>query len=237
MGTWDTNIDANDAFVDAFDCFFDTYNDGATAEAAAEATLDAFENSDADERIDIYFAMVLGLWETKSLTASHLAEVERIIVEGEDIARWRSLSATEEKLNERETHLRSFLAKISTPRKTKKRRKKQKQIYSRNVLLNLVAPDGKKVFNAFEHFLNGDYLATHGSMDWSRGGIGIFYHEKRDARIEGHWVDSQNLELVIYDQPVFMQQRVTFFQAGDSGEIVYLDDTGQKIVPDSLLTH
>jgi hypothetical protein len=236
MGTWDSAIDANDTFVDAYDCFFETYNQGVTAEQALEQVMEVFDDSDTDESIDVYFALALALWETKALSAERLQEVRRIIEDGDDLRRWRNLEATEELLHSRAAHLQSFLAKISIPRKSKKRRKKRKLDFSSNTLLELIAPDGKKVFTVSEQFINDDYLSTNALLRWSTSGSGIFVHETRGVKIEGRWLDSQNLELVIYGQPVFRQQRVAFYSGGDSGEITYLDESGEKIIPDSLIS-
>ena len=237
MGTWSAEIEANDTFADAYDCFFDAYNDGHTPEEAAAEVRASFEQSieEPDEFIDVFFATVLALWETKSLPESYVEEVRRIVDGGQDIRRWRNLEATDEQLEKRQLHLEAFLSQISTPRPKKKRRSRKKFDWRSEVMLELAAPDGNKEFRVIDCYVNGKYTCTSASMDWATGGGGIFQHYTEGAKIDGRWLDSQNLELVIHESPSFSQKRDSFFLRGDQGEITYLTADGERIVPDRSL--
>ncbi|MCE2029454.1 hypothetical protein [Sessilibacter corallicola] len=237
MGTWGTAIEENDVFADAYDCFFNTYNDGCTPEEAAAEVKVSLANSieNPDESIDVFFATVLALWETKSLPVSYVEEVRIIVDSGQDIDRWRSLEANDEQLENRQVHLEAFLSKISTPRSKKKIRSRKKFDWREEVMLELAAPDGNKVFRVIDCYVNGKYKCTSASMKWATGGNGIFQHHTEGAGIEGRWLNSQNLELVIHDSPYFSQQKIAFYLRGDQGEITYLTGDGQRIVPDKSL--
>lgn len=128
MGNWGTSIKDSDVFSDIYNDFFKRYNDGANPKSISKIVLE--RNSDMlqidKEKHDLWFALALAQWETKSLESDVLSKVEKIIKSGADLKLWKELNATGQDLKKREIALSKFLDKIHSNRKRAKPRKKPK---------------------------------------------------------------------------------------------------------------
>src|SRR4051812_27429292 len=95
MGTWNTKIDGNDAFLDVYQNFFESYNNGQDPKQISERILDGYVDSfgDTDDRNNSLFALGLAQWETKTLAPSILLEIKKIVESGDDLNVWRKLGA------------------------------------------------------------------------------------------------------------------------------------------------
>ncbi|MFD0748991.1 DUF4259 domain-containing protein [Mucilaginibacter calamicampi] len=128
MGTWGTGIKENDTFMDVYDEFFDQYNKGnQPADIAKYILNENADNLEVDEdRNNIWFALGLALWETKSLDNETLSKIENIISSGDDIQTWLANDATHIDIKKRTAVLEKFLQKIQSDRPRAKSSKKHK---------------------------------------------------------------------------------------------------------------
>lgn len=224
MGNWGHKLDESDTFADVYDAFFDEYNNGASPEAATELVRSELADyfQDSDDQFDAHFALALAQWETRSLEPELLNTVEQTIESGAALKIWEDRDADDDTLRERSSALSTFLEKLKSPRKSKKRRVRIKIDFRRDKLVELPAPDGRKVFTVEEHYTRGEYSTTIGHLQWTDGGSGpSFYFDKQGVTISARWIDSQNLEVSVDRGVEFRKKDDWTFFFGDKVNIRY----------------
>jgi hypothetical protein len=223
LGSWGHKVSESDSFADVYDQYFDEYNNGATAEAAAAAVRanlgDYFV--EYDDQYDAHFALALAQWETQSLEQALLKKVEQYIESGADLKNWEEREADSQTLKKRAAALAAFLKKLRTPRPSKKRRKRPKFDFRMDSLVEIPAPDGKKVFSVNEEFSNGAYIHTGATMMWGGGGGSVFYFTKQGVSVSARWLDSQNLEVTIDKGIEYTKRDDWAFFCGDKVDVCY----------------
>lgn len=223
MGSWGLKVDQNDSYADVYDFFFDTYNDGASPKSASDSTIETFSEhfEDYEDSNNAWFALAYAQWETKCLQFDVLEKVRSIISKGTDIKLWKELGANEVDLKKREIYLQKFLKTITTPKATKKRRKKKKIDFKLVKLIELAAPDEKKVFTVSEEYSNDVYIHTSAMMMWRSGGGSVFYYNKQGAKVDARWLDSNNIEIIVEGDINFSKKDDSAFFSGDKVNIAY----------------
>jgi len=128
MGAWGTAIKDNDAFADVYDEFFDLYNKGGEPETISKEIVDNnWEILEIEEeKHNLWFALALAQWETKSLDTKVLSTVEEIVTSGADLKIWLDLGANEQDIKKRKVALDKFLEKLKSERPKAKARKRIK---------------------------------------------------------------------------------------------------------------
>ncbi|MCX6147590.1 MAG: hypothetical protein NTW25_10135 [Candidatus Kapabacteria bacterium] len=128
MGTWGTGIKDSDTFADIYSEFFDLYNKGEQPDSISKKVIDGnWEILEIeDEKHNLWFALSLAQWETKSLDSKVLSKVEDIISSGADLKSWLDLGASEQDIKKRKIALEKFLEKIKSEKPKAKQRKKIK---------------------------------------------------------------------------------------------------------------
>lgn len=223
MGCWGHKISESDTFADVYEQFFDEYNNGATAEAAAAAVRTQLGDYfvEYDDQYDAHFALALAQWETQSLEPTLLKKVEQYVESGADLKNWEDRGADSKTLKSRASALSSFLKELQNPRPSKKRRRRPKFDFRTETLVEISAPDGKKVFSVSEEYSNGEYIHTGAGMMWANGGGSVFYFAKRGAEISVRWLDSQNLEVTIQKGLTHSKRDDWAFFCGDKVDVHY----------------
>lgn len=223
MGTWNTALDSNDAFLDIYQSFFALYNQGQNPAEVSKQIVEDYEEAfnDYDDKNNSLFGLALAQWETKSLDPRIFKQVREIIETGSDLEAW---TGTDKKtLEKRKSLLDKFLIKISTEKDKPKRRAKLKFEFTTLELVKTTAPDNKKVFEASEHYINGVYSQTGSTINWDAGGGGsVFYFTGQGKVVTARWIDSQTLEVTHDKGIIFTKKDNTFFYCGDTGTIIYL---------------
>ena len=228
MGTWNTSINGNDSFLDIYQNFFDLYNQGQNPGDISRQLQDDFEDtfSDYEDKNNSLFALALAQWETKSLDPSILKQVKEIIESGNDLDLWKELEADEKAIKRRRTVLENFLKKISTERDKPKRRVRQKFEFKQVDIVRIIAQDGKKVFEASEHYTNGVYGQTISSIHWDidvgSGGGSVFYFTGQGQFVTARWLDNQTLEVTHDKNIIFTKKDEAFYYCGDGGKVIYI---------------
>ncbi len=224
MGSWGDKVGESDAFADVYEHFYDQYDNGATPEIATQSVRDELADylADYDDQFDAHFALALAQWETQSLEPSLLKMVGQYIESGADLKNWEQRSAEPKVLKKRAAALSLFLKKLSSPRPSKKRRKRPKLDFRTDKLVELAAPDGKKTFEVAEEFSDGEYNHTGAMMTWSSGGGGsVFYFRKPGVKVIARWLDSHNLEVTIEKGIEFSKKEDWAFFCGDKINVYY----------------
>ena len=224
MGAWSAAIDGNDTFLDIYQNFFNLYNQGATPQNISKQIVNDFAEvfDDYDDRSNALFALALAQWETKSLDSKIFEQVKEIIESDSDLDLWKGPDTNDKVLVKRKSVLDKFLNQISVEKEKPKRRVKTKFEFSTVELVRLVAPDGNKVFNASEEFINGVYSQTGSMISWKSGGGSVFYFEQQGRTITARWVDSQTLEITHDANIVFTKKEDSFYYCGDQGKVIYV---------------
>jgi len=128
MGTWGTGISSNDVYEDINYEFFELYNQGMEVSAVTEKLIR--ENKDLidsdEDQNNFWITIAKSQWECKSLDVKILNRIKEIVESGNDIELWKKLDASQSDLNKRKKVLDSFLEKISTEKKTTRKRKVKK---------------------------------------------------------------------------------------------------------------
>lgn len=223
MGSWGHKVGESDTFADVYDQFFDEYNNGATAEAASAAVRAELGDYfvEHDDQYDSYFALAFAQWETQSLEPTLLKKVEQYIESDADLKNWEERGADSKTLKKRASALSSFLKKLQTPRSSKNRRKRPKFDFRMDTIVEIPAPDGKKVFSVSEEYSNGQYIHTGATMMWGNGGGSVFYFTKQGAKVSARWLDSQNLEVTIEKGITYSKRNDSAFFCGDKVDVQY----------------
>src|SRR5688572_21047431 len=225
MGSWNTKINGNDTFQDVYQTFFDLYNQGKEPAVISKQIQEEFVEmfNDPDDRNNSLFGLAWAQWETKALDPKIFQQVKEIIETGKDIELWKDLGADEKTLKKRQAALDKFLTQLATEKEKPKRRSRPKLEYTSNQLVNITAPDGKKILTVSEHFINGEYVNTGALLSWGSGGSSILYFKEQSKFISAKWLDSQTLEVTHDKDIVFTKKDNTFFFSGDQGKVIYID--------------
>ena len=129
MGTWGTTIKDNDAFADVYDEFFELYNKGELPLEISEKIIKNYWEmlQIEEEKHNLWFALALAQWETKSLDSKIFQTVENIVLTGADLKIWSDLGASDQDIERRKTALDKFLEKLKSERPKAKPRRRIKQ--------------------------------------------------------------------------------------------------------------
>jgi hypothetical protein len=200
MGTWGPDVDEDDVFEDVYQGYFNSYNDGAEPEGLSESIRQEFDyyfESD-DDYSSALFALALASWETKTLSDQLIDEVASIIESGQDLENWKHRNAAADVVDARAKHLARFLNKLSRPRRNRKRRARDNDDYSVQVLIDLWSPDGLKRLRVERVSINGTYESTNGQVVWRwEVGGGLFGFREDNVLIGAHWNESSRLHVEI----------------------------------------
>ena len=223
MGTWHTKIEGNDTFQDIYQGFYGLYNQGASPQLASVQIKADFASlwMDEEDRNNALFALVLAQWETKSLEVELLAELKEIIVTEKDLDVWKALGASPEQLEERKLELANFWKKVSVEREKPKRRIRPKWEFKLESIMSLPAPDGNKILDVNEEFVNEQYSCTSALLNWQSGGGGVFNYLGQGKDLKAQWLDARPLEIWHEKGLVFRQKNTSITFLGDEVKIVY----------------
>ena len=132
MGVWGVELKNNDIFMDIYDEFFNLK--GGEPDVISQEIIKKNRCIlGKDEIHNLWFALALAQWETKSLSLQVLLKVEEIITSKVDLKLWEELDANEKDIKKREIILDEFLVKIKSEKdkaKPRKRPKRKKPIFS-----------------------------------------------------------------------------------------------------------
>ena len=197
MGTWGHKVGADDAFCDVYEFFVDLYNQGASSEEASSRLQKEMSSyfSDSDDRYESYLALAFAQWETQHEDINVIGEVERFIATGESLENWSERGGDETLIGKRREALIAFLCKISKPRASRKRRVQRVPESKDLVLLDLIAPDGRKALTIQESYMDDVFLHTSGMVTWIDGAGSIFHSDRSQLEISASWLDWQRLEV------------------------------------------
>lgn len=128
MGTLGTGISSNDIYEDINYEFFELYNQGMEVSAITEKLTQ--ENKELieshEDQNNFWITIAKSQWECKLLDPKILTRIKDIVESGKDIELWKELDASKSDLTNRKKVLDSFLEKISTEKKTPRKRKVKK---------------------------------------------------------------------------------------------------------------
>lgn len=128
MGTWGTGISSNDTFEDISYEFFELYNAGIEVNDITAKLIEENQElieDDSEDRNNFWFAVPLAQWECKSLDPVVFEKVKNIITTGDDLQLWQELDASPADVKKRKKVLDQFLEKLSTEKKSAKKRRKK----------------------------------------------------------------------------------------------------------------
>lgn len=223
MGTWNTAINGNDAFLDIYSTFIDRYNQGKYPDEISKQILESYRESfiDEDDKNNSFFALAFAQWETKSTDPIIFNQVKIIIETGKDLEIWKELGADTKTLKKREAVLEKFLSQISIEKDKPKRRVKQKFEFEARKVINISSPDNKKTFVVSQEFANKNYIHTSGLLNWPDGGSGVLYYTNQEKNIDARWLDSHTLEISYDKEIVFTKKENSAYFYGDDVKIKY----------------
>ena len=128
MGTWGTGISSNDVYEDINYQFFELYNQGMEVSAITEKLIQ--ENKELiesnEDQYNFWFTIANSQWECKALDPKIQNRIKNIVDSGKDIELWKELEASQSDLTKRKKALENFLDKITTEKKTARKRKVKK---------------------------------------------------------------------------------------------------------------
>ena len=147
MGAWWTSINQNDAFADIYSEFYEIYNKGVDPNVFSEKIIQSnWEILEIEEeKNNLWFALALAQWETKSLDPEILSKVEDIISTGLDLEIWKICGADTKSIKKREIVLQKFLEKLKSFKlkaKSRKRIRVKTPIFENGSCLVLQFPSG-----------------------------------------------------------------------------------------------
>ncbi len=232
MGTWNTKINGNNTFQDIYQNFFDLYNQGQNPIDISKQIHDDFAEmfNDYDDKNNSLFGLALAQWETKSLDPTVYKQVKEIVETNSDLEVWKGLGADNKTIEKRKKELDKFLTQISTEKEKPKRRVRPKFDFTQVDLINLMAPDNKKLFTVSEHFTNGIYQQTGSLMMWqpgvdkvfrNGGGGSVLYFTGQGKNISAKWINSQILEITHDKDIVFTKKDDRAYFCGDDIKVIY----------------
>lgn len=116
----------NDKFCEIYERFMDEYDAGRPVEEISaelmEEWLEAFDAADGVMH-NVWFALAKAQWMCGGAAPDVLAQVERIVESGADLAYLKELEATERDLKARQKALEKFLNSLRVPREKTRKRK------------------------------------------------------------------------------------------------------------------
>ena len=128
MGTWGTGISSNDVYEDINYEFFELYNQGLDVSAITEKLIK--ENKELidshEDQNNFWITIAKSQWECKALDPRIYSRIKDIVESEKDIELWKELDASKSDLTKRRKVLESFLSKMSTEKKTARKRKVKK---------------------------------------------------------------------------------------------------------------
>ncbi|WP_431137657.1 hypothetical protein [Psychroserpens mesophilus] len=128
MGTWGTGISSNDIYEDINYEFFELYNQGMEVSAITEKLIKENKeliNSHEDQN-NFWITIAKSQWECKALDPKIYNRIKDIVESEKDIELWKELDASKSDLIKRRKVLDKFLEKLSTEKKTARKRKVKK---------------------------------------------------------------------------------------------------------------
>ncbi|SFU67504.1 hypothetical protein SAMN05216480_112138 [Pustulibacterium marinum] len=129
MGSWGTGISSNDIYEDINYKFFELYNEGMEVSAITERLIK--ENKELidshEDQNNFWITIAKSQWECKALDPKIYNQIEDIVKSEKDIELWKELDASKSDLTKRRKVLENFLEKISTEKKTARKRKVKKK--------------------------------------------------------------------------------------------------------------
>lgn len=132
MGCWGMGITQNDEYCEIYERFMEEYDAGRPVEViSAELLEEWLEEFDAADGVmhNVYFALAKAQWMCGGISADVLAQVERIVESGVDLAWLKEMEATERDLKTRQKALEKFLISLRTPREKPRKRKTSEEKY------------------------------------------------------------------------------------------------------------
>ena len=128
MGTWGTGISSNDVYEDIYYKFFELYNQGIEVTSITEKLIK--ENKELidshEDHNNFWITIAKSQWECKALDPKIYNLIKDIVESEKDIELWKELDASKSDLTKRKKVLDNFLEKISTEKKTARKRKVKK---------------------------------------------------------------------------------------------------------------
>lgn len=132
MGYWGMGLAQNDEFCEIYERFMDEYDAGRPVEEISaellEEWLEAFDAADGVMH-NVWFALAKAQWMCGGAAPDVLAQVERIVESGADLAYLKELEATERDLKARQKALEKFLSSLRVPREKPRKRKTSEEKY------------------------------------------------------------------------------------------------------------
>lgn len=125
MGAWGTGISSNDVYEDIYYEFFELYNQGLEVPTITEKIIADNPNliDSYEDHNNFWITIAKAQWECKSLDPQIFHFVKDIVESDKDTELWKELGASKSDINNRRKALHNFLNKISTEKKTARRRK------------------------------------------------------------------------------------------------------------------
>lgn len=148
MGNWGINISESDLYKDIEYEFFQSYNEGVEVKVITESIVKKYsEDLNSNEDSNEFWLTIADLqWQCKSLENEVYEKIKNIVESKSDLLLWKELGASKSDLKKREKILLEFLNKISSPKKSPKRRVKKKlfnSIYKKGDCLAYKLQNGK----------------------------------------------------------------------------------------------
>ena len=223
MGTWNTSINGNDAFLDIYSKFYELYDEKVNPDEISTQLFEEFKElfDDVDDRNNALFGLALAQWETKSQDAIIFEQVREIVESGNDIEVWKRLGADDKTLKKRSAALNKFLLQIAVPREKPKRRVRPKVEFELKEIINISSPNNKKRFKVHEEFVNKKYIHTGSLMEWHDGGGSIIYFNGEGKFVNARWIDEQTLEIEHDKDIIFIKKDDSSYFCGDKVKIIY----------------
>jgi hypothetical protein len=225
MGTWNTNINGNDAYADIYGRFFELYNKGEYLAVISAQIQNQYSEmfDDEEDRNNSLFGLAFAQWETKSLDPAIFEQVKNIIESGSDLELWKELGADKNMIKKRASALQNFLKTISTEREKPKRKVKPKFTFELVSIVDIIAPDAKKKFSVSEEYTNSNYIHSSGLVMWRDGGGSVLYFKGQGQHISAKWLDSQTLEVTHDKGIVFTKKDNSSYYYGDDVKLIYIE--------------
>ena len=128
MGTWGTGISSNDVYEDINYEFFELYNQGMDVSDITEKLIK--ENKELidshEDQNNFWITIAKSQWECKALSPKIYSRIKDIVESEKDVELWKEHDASKSDLTKRKKVLDDFLKKISTEKKTARKRKLKK---------------------------------------------------------------------------------------------------------------
>ncbi len=132
MGCWGMGIAQSDEYCTVYERFIEEYDEGKpVADITNDILEDYYEDFSPEDGIlhDVYFALGKGQWMCGGISRELLERVTKIVENGENLAFYKELGASEKDLKQRQKNLVKFLAGLQVPRPSPRKRKKPESAY------------------------------------------------------------------------------------------------------------